>query len=104
MKTFSISLAAILLILATPVWAAQKPNFIVILTDDQGYADVGFNGSKEIFTPHIDRIANEGAKFTSGYVTYAVCGPSRAGLLTGRYDVGIMAIRIPGPPFPAVWS
>jgi len=65
---------------------AKKPNLIVILTDDQGYADVGFNGSKEIYTPNIDRIASEGARFTSGYVTYPVCGPSRAGLLTGRYQ------------------
>jgi len=66
--------------------ANDKPNFIVILTDDQGYADVGFNGSDDIITPNIDRIANEGTKFTNGYVTYAVCGPSRAGLLTGRYQ------------------
>jgi len=68
--------------------AAEKstPNFIVILTDDQGYADVGFNGSKDIVTPNIDRIANEGTRFTNGYVTAAVCGPSRAGLLTGRYQ------------------
>jgi len=66
--------------------ANDKPNFIVILTDDQGYADVGFNGSDDIITPNIDRIAHEGTKFTNGYVTYAVCGPSRAGLLTGRYQ------------------
>ncbi|MGS2722596.1 sulfatase-like hydrolase/transferase [Porticoccus sp. GXU_MW_L64] len=66
--------------------AAEKPNLIVILTDDQGYEDVGFNGSKDIKTPHIDRIANEGVRFTNGYVSYSVCGPSRAGLLTGRYQ------------------
>ncbi|WP_440874109.1 sulfatase-like hydrolase/transferase [Thalassotalea sp. PLHSN55] len=66
--------------------AAEKPNFIVILTDDLGYSDVGFNGSTDIKTPNIDRIANEGTRFTNGYVTYAVCGPSRAGLLTGRYQ------------------
>ncbi len=65
---------------------AKHPNFIVILTDDQGYADVGFNGSNDIRTPNIDRIANEGTKFSNGYVSYAVCGPSRAGLLTGRYQ------------------
>jgi len=64
----------------------DRPNVIVILTDDQGYADVGFNGSKEIPTPNIDRIADNGVVFTRGYVTYAVCGPSRAGLITGRYQ------------------
>jgi arylsulfatase A-like enzyme len=64
----------------------EKPNIIIILTDDQGYADVGFNGSTEIPTPGIDRIAQNGVVFSSGYVSYAVCGPSRAGLLTGRYQ------------------
>jgi Arylsulfatase A and related enzymes len=63
-----------------------KPNIIIILTDDQGYGDVGFNGSKEIPTPGIDRIASNGTVFTSGYVSFAVCGPSRAGLITGRYQ------------------
>ena len=62
------------------------PNVIVILTDDQGYKDVGFNGCEDIPTPNIDRIAEQGVKFTSGYVSYAVCGPSRAGLITGRYQ------------------
>ena len=65
--------------------SAQKPNIIVIIADDLGYADVGFNGCKDIPTPNIDRIATNGVKFTNGYVTYSVCGPSRAGLLTGRY-------------------
>ena len=64
----------------------KNPNLIIILTDDQGYKDVGFNGSTDIKTPHIDRIANEGTRFTNGYVSYSVCGPSRAGLLTGRYQ------------------
>jgi len=62
------------------------PNVIIVLVDDLGYADVGFNGCKDILTPNIDRIANEGVKFTNGYVSYAVCGPSRAGLITGRYQ------------------
>ncbi|WP_310560562.1 sulfatase-like hydrolase/transferase [Flavobacterium sp.] len=64
---------------------AQKPNIIIILADDLGYADVGFNGCKDIPTPNIDRIATNGVKFTNGYVCFSVCGPSRAGLLTGRY-------------------
>lgn len=64
----------------------EKPNIIIILTDDQGYADVGFNGSKDIRTPGIDRLARNGVVFKEGYVSYAVCGPSRAGLITGRYQ------------------
>jgi arylsulfatase A-like enzyme/beta-glucanase (GH16 family) len=63
----------------------EQPNIIVILTDDQGYTDVGFNGCKDIPTPNIDRIASNGVVFTNGYVTFPVCGPSRAGLITGRY-------------------
>lgn len=64
----------------------SNPNVILIVTDDQGYADVGFNGSKDIPTPHIDRIAKNGVVFSQGYVSFAVCAPSRAGLITGRYQ------------------
>ena len=64
----------------------KPPNVIVIISDDQGYADVGFHGSNEIFTPNIDRIAKNGVVFSEGYVSYAVCSPSRAGLITGRYQ------------------
>ena len=63
--------------------AITRPNIILILSDDAGYADFSFQSSRLIPTPHIDRIAAEGAKFTNGYVTGAVCCPSRAGLLTG---------------------
>ncbi|MCP4310876.1 MAG: sulfatase-like hydrolase/transferase [Bacteroidetes bacterium] len=62
-----------------------SPNLIVIMCDDLGYADVGFNGCTDIPTPNIDRIANEGIRFSNGYVTYSVCSPSRAGFITGRY-------------------
>lgn len=71
---------------ATHVEANTRPNLIVILSDDQGYHDVGFNGSPDIVTPHLDRLATDGVRFTDGYVTFPVCGPSRAGLLTGRYQ------------------
>ena len=64
----------------------NAPNIIIIISDDQGYADVGFHGSKEIFTPNIDRIASNGVVFSQGYVSYAVCSPSRAGLITGKYQ------------------
>ena len=71
-----------------PKKVTQKnhPNLIVIMTDDLGYVDVGFNGSVDIPTPNIDRIAQNGVKFTNGYTPYSVCSPSRAGFITGRYQ------------------
>jgi arylsulfatase A-like enzyme len=84
------------LMLLLLVWAFSKkennelqkgrPNIIIILTDDQGYHDVGFNGCTDIPTPNIDRIAGNGVVFRNGYVSFCVCAPSRAGLLTGRYQ------------------
>lgn len=65
---------------------AKKPNIIVILTDDAGYSDFGAYGGKEIPTPQIDKIAEEGVRFTDAYVTASVCAPSRAGVMTGRYQ------------------
>lgn len=65
--------------------AAPRPNIIVILADDLGYGDVGVYGSRTIRTPHIDRMAREGARLTSFFASANVCTPSRAGLLTGRY-------------------
>ncbi|MEI6890797.1 MAG: sulfatase [Pontiella sp.] len=65
--------------------AAQPcPNIIVIMADDLGYKDLGCYGCEDIPTPHIDKLAEEGVRFTSGYVTWPMCGPSRAGFLTGR--------------------
>jgi arylsulfatase A-like enzyme len=78
------------LIITTSVFAQkeiEKPNFILIVADDLGFGDLGFNGSKQIPTPNIDRLAAEGMNFTQGYVSAPVCSPSRAGLLTGRYGV-----------------
>lgn len=63
----------------------DKPNVIIIFTDDQGYADLGCFGSETIRTPHIDRMAKEGMKFSSFMVGSSVCTPSRAALLTGCY-------------------
>ncbi|TXG38618.1 sulfatase-like hydrolase/transferase [Seonamhaeicola maritimus] len=64
----------------------KKPNIIIVLTDDQGWADVGFNGATDIPTDNLDRIAEEGVIFSNGYVSHPYCSPSRAGLLTGRYQ------------------
>ena len=62
-----------------------QPNFVVIFCDDLGYADVGCFGSKHNKTPHIDKMAAEGIRFTDFYVTAPVCSPSRSSLLTGCY-------------------
>lgn len=64
---------------------ADRPNVVVVCCDDLGYADVGCFGSTLIRTPNIDRLAREGLRATDFYVCNAVCSPSRAGLLTGRY-------------------
>ncbi len=63
-----------------------RPNILVILVDDMGYGDLSCFGSKQIATPHIDALAGAGVRCTQGYVSGAVCSPSRAGLLTGRYQ------------------
>ena len=63
-----------------------KPNIIVIVADDQGYADLGIQGGKDIPTPHIDSIAQQGVRCSNGYVSGPYCSPTRAGLLTGRYQ------------------
>lgn len=65
--------------------SAEKPNFVLIFTDDQGYGDLGSFGSTAIRTPHLDRLAAEGRKFTSFMTASPVCSPSRAALLTGCY-------------------
>ena len=63
----------------------ERPNILLILADDLGYNDVGFNGSTDIITPNLDALAQTGTTFSQAYVAHPFCGPSRAGLLTGRY-------------------
>ena len=81
-------LALILSLLAAALGGAEKPrpNILVSVSDDHGYADVGFNGGQAVATPHLDALAASGVRCTSGYVTHPFCSPTRAGLLTGRYQ------------------
>lgn len=74
-----------LLALSSSVFAA-KPNVMVIIADDLGYHDVGFQGSKEIPTPHLDKLAARSLICTNGYVSHPFCSPTRAGIMTGRYQ------------------
>ncbi|MBI5692502.1 MAG: sulfatase [Verrucomicrobia bacterium] len=83
---------------ASPLSAATpaRPNIVIIFTDDQGYGDLGCYGSPDIATPHIDRLAAEGLRFTSFYAA-TFCGPSRAQLMTGCYAARVGHARNPGP-------
>ncbi|MGB5668478.1 MAG: sulfatase [Maribacter sp.] len=74
------------LLASNTLQAQDKPNIIIILSDDQGWNDVGFNGGKDIPTPNLDQLAKAGVSFSSGYASHPYCSPSRAGLLTGRYQ------------------
>jgi len=87
-------LQALLLTLLLPICSiakmnaqeSTKPNIILIIADDLGYADLGCHGSPDVKTPQIDQLAENGVRFTAGYVSAPQCGPSRAGLLSGRYQ------------------
>jgi arylsulfatase A-like enzyme len=83
-RTFLKSTAAA--VAAPLAGAARRPNIIVILADDLGFADVGFEGCKDIPTPYIDRLAHSGLRFTNACVSHPFCSPTRAGLMTGRYQ------------------
>lgn len=64
----------------------KRPNVLIFLTDDTGWAEYGFQGCKDIATPNIDALAKAGTRFTQGYVSGPYCSPTRAGLMTGRYQ------------------
>ncbi len=85
---------ALLAVLLAPVSTAHatggskppRPNILLIVADDLGYGDIGVHGGKAVPTPHLDKLAKSGIRCTSGYVSAPYCSPSRAGLLTGRYQ------------------
>jgi arylsulfatase A-like enzyme len=87
-----LSLSALLANVSSAAEAPRKPNIIFILADDLGYGDLGCYGQKQIKTPNIDRLANEGLRFTDAYAGCTVCAPSRCALLTG-YNMGHASVR-----------
>lgn len=91
-----------------PKSATQPPNILYLVADDMGYAELGVQGCVDVPTPNIDSLARNGVRFTSGYVTAPVCSPSRAGLITGRYQTRFghefnhpLADQAPGVGLPA---
>lgn len=87
MRFKSLLLACLGIVSTLAPVAAETPNFVVIFCDDLGYGDLGSFGNPTIRTPHLDRMAQEGQKWTQFYSADPVCTPSRAGLLTGRYPI-----------------
>lgn len=91
---FLVYLVAFSAFLLTPpltnLAAAKQPNIILFLIDDLGWKDLGCQGSTYYRTPHIDRLANEGARFTNAYAACAVCSPTRAAILTGKYPARLL--------------
>jgi arylsulfatase A-like enzyme len=86
MRLITLSAACVLSLPPAGARAADRPNVVIVLADDYGYADVGFHGCKDIPTPNIDAIAAGGVRCSSGYGSGPYCSPTRAGLLTGRYQ------------------
>ena len=79
----------VLLFLVVQCSIAQEvprlPNVVLIVSDDQGYQDLGCFGGQEIQTPHLDRLASQGVRCTNFYVSWPACTPSRGSIMTGRY-------------------
>ncbi len=83
---------------------ARKPNLVLIVADDLGWGELGCQGNKQIPTPNIDSIASGGVRFTNGYVSCPVCSPTRAGLMTGRYQQRFGHEFNPGPAAQATFG
>lgn len=97
MKMLVAALSCLAAFVSNAAAAGRAPNVVVIYTDDQGYGDLGCFGSKTLDTPNIDRMAAEGVRLTDFYVAQAVCGASRAALLTGCYPNRLGMLGAPGP-------
>lgn len=95
--TVAVTLALTTRGMTQPAQRTRGPNILVILADDLGYGDIGVNGCKDVPTPNIDTLAKNGVRFTNGYVSGPYCSPTRAALLTGRYQQRFGHEFNPGP-------
>ena len=86
MRFVALTAVVIFVSLVSSFAGAAAPNVLIIVADDLGYHDVGFQSSKDIPTPHLDKLATRSVRCTSGYVSHPFCSPTRAGMLTGRYQ------------------
>src|SRR5262245_32598041 len=90
---------AALLLAATAQSAAAPPNIVFILADDLGVSDLGCQGRREHATPHLDRLAREGARLTTAYCAQPICSPTRAALMTGKTPARLhLTTYLPGRP------
>src|SRR6476620_5826583 len=99
-RRFALTLACLVSLAGGSAGAVEpprRPNILVILADDMGFADVGVNGCKDIPTPNIDSLARNGVRCANGYVSHPYCSPTRAGLMTGRYQQRFGHEFNPGP-------
>ena len=95
-RTIYTAIAALTLI-CCPLAAAERINIVLILADDLGYGDLGCYGQPQYKTPHIDRLAKDGARLTDFYAPVPFCAPTRASLLTGRYPPRCGTVQNPVP-------
>src|SRR3954454_24149844 len=94
-----VCLAVSVFLIAEPLRAADRLNVVFILADDLGWADLGCYGSKYHRTPHLDRLADDGVRFTDAYAAAPICSPTRAALLTGKYPARLnLTDWLPGRP------
>ncbi|MDQ8193679.1 sulfatase-like hydrolase/transferase [Coraliomargarita sp. SDUM461004] len=97
MQIYSLLILFYLSLVVCNAGAAIRPNILLIMADDLGYADLSIHGNQDFSTPHLDDLAESGIRFTDAYVTAPVCGPSRAGLITGRNQERFGFEGHPGP-------
>ncbi|HEX4946395.1 MAG TPA: sulfatase-like hydrolase/transferase [Blastocatellia bacterium] len=97
MKQLTLIFFSLVALCGLTAFAQRRPNILIIVADDLGYADIGVNGCQDVPTPHIDSLAKNGVRFTNGYVSGPYCSPTRAGLMTGRYQQRFGHEFNPGP-------